>query len=99
MPDWDRKAKRIYKQLGKKFRLQSTRKINLKTVRQTIQYCSPEFEKRNKRVRDYTIKPKQGTSYSLVWRVDVAAKCYKVFQGYIIRKTKKRGGYKVDKYI
>jgi len=98
-PDWEDTAKKIYKKLGKKYKLMDKVMVNLADLNE-IKYCSDEFLKENMEVRDYYIKPSDDISYSLVWDIDYGNKSYKVFPNYIIKKVKDdENAFKVIKYL
>jgi hypothetical protein len=98
-PDYDHNAKKIFKQLDKKFKLKDITTIRLKDVKH-LKYCSNEFLKQNTDTRDYYIKPDEDVSYALVWDINYDDKTYKVYPDYIIKKCKNhKKRFKVFKYL
>jgi len=98
-PTWSYVAKKMYNELGKKFKVKDKVKIELKDV-EHLKYCASDFIKQNTKTRDYYTKPDEEIEYALVWDIDYEKKEYKVYPDYMIKKCQKnKNKFKVLKYI
>lgn len=98
-PDWEKWAKKIYKQLDKKYTLLAEEKIELCDVK-FIKYSASAYLRENRKAREYYDKPKNDISYAIMFDVDYNNKTYDIFPTYLIEKCKKYcNRYKVSKYL
>ena len=67
-PDWEQHAKKVYKQLGKKYKQKNKHTLKVKNI--IVKYCCNDLTKENEKVRGECSSPLKDVSFSLVWDIN-----------------------------